>query len=381
MIESTAPHEAGDQPPKRSRSHRGALLAPKGRWRTASLLWLVYSGFFFPDLLQHGSRRDWLVFAAVYVAFVTIYVLLMRQRSQRQRGALLLAMALLACLYYPMNTGAGGGMLIYVAALVPFLTSSLAIAIATIVAAAIVSATEGILLHLNPWAWGTMSFLAASIGGGNLIVALRAGANQRLSLAQEQIEHLAKVAERERIARDMHDVLGHTLSVVVLKSELAGKLIGGDTERARREIAEVEQIARQALTEAREAIRGYRAEGIAAEIARARRSLDAAGVKLEWQAQSMHLEPAHESVLSLVLREAVTNILRHSGATICRLELAANERGTHLSVHDNGRGSIGSEGSGLRGMRERIEAVGGRIDIDSGQGTRLTIDIPSPASV
>lgn len=376
-----APQAAGQQPAARSPSRPGLLLPTKsgGGWRASNLLWLVYSCFFITDLLQGGTRRDWLVFAAVYVCFLAIYVLLLSLRSGRTRLLLLLAMAALGIAYYPANAGAGGGMLIYVAALAPYITSSLATAIGTIIAAALISAAEGALLHVSPWGWGTMSLLAASVGAGDLIAALRAGANQRLLLAQEQIEHLAKVAERERIARDLHDVLGHTLSVVVLKAELAGKLIGTDVERARQEIGEVEQIARKALNEVREAIRGYRAEGIAAEIARARRALDAAGVRLDWQGENLLLAPAHESVLSLVLREAVTNILRHAGATSCRLELTADSGGTRLSVHDNGRGYIESEGNGLRGMRERIAAVGGRVEIDSRRGTRLTVDLPAPA--
>ncbi|HVS78362.1 MAG TPA: sensor histidine kinase [Steroidobacteraceae bacterium] len=358
---------------------RGSLLPAKHGWRPINLLWLIYSAFFFSDPLQHGSRRGWLVFAALYACFLTIYVLVFWVRSARLRAALLLALAILGCVSYPTNPSAGGGMLIYVAALSAYMTRSLTVAIGAIVGAALTSAAAGALLHLNPWAWGTMSLLAASVGTGNLIAALRTGANQRLSLAQEQIEHLAKVAERERIARDLHDVLGHTLSVVVLKSELAGKLIGTDAERARREIDEVEKISRQALTEVREAIRGYRAEGIAAEIARARRTLEAAGVRLESQAQSVRLEPAHESVLSLVLREAVTNILRHAGATTCRLQLAADSGSTRLSVHDDGRGAVAREGNGLRGMRERVEALGGRLEIDSRHGTRLTVDIPARA--
>lgn len=373
MIDSAYHHEM-QRPP-----NGALLLASTGKWRAINLLWLIYSVFFATDLLQHGTRRDWLVFAAVYACFVAIFVLLIWLRSGK-RGALLLAMAVLACAYYPMNPAAGGGMLIYVAALVPFMTVSLAAAAGTIVAAALVSAGEGMLLHLNPWVWGPLSLLALTVGAGDLIRALREGANHRLGLAQEQIEHLAKVAERERIARDLHDVLGHTLSVVVLKSELAGKLIVGDAQRARREISEVEQIARKALSEVREAIRGYRAEGIAAEIVRARRALDTAGVRLEWEPQSVRLQPAQESVISLALREAVTNILRHSGATSCRLKLAADELGAHLSVEDDGRGGIDREGNGLRGMRERVEALGGRVGIDSGRGTRLTVDIPGPAS-
>jgi len=339
---------------------RGGLALPEkvGRWRAINLIWLVYSGFFIVQPLQGGSRRDWLVLAAVYACFLPIYVSFIWSRSHRRRGLLLLALAILGAAYYPMNPSAGGTILIYVAAFVPFATTSFTVATATIIAATLASTAEGLLLHLNPWTWGSLSVIAASIGTGNLFGALRTAANERLLVAQEQIEHLAKVAERERIARDLHDVLGHTLSVVVLKSELAGKLVGSDAERARQEIGEVEQIARQALSEVREAVRGYRADGIAAEIARARRTLDAAGVRLEWQGESVLLAPAHESVLSLVLREAVTNILRHAGATSCRLELAA-------------------EGNGLRGMRERVEALGGRLDIDSREGTRLSVHIPA----
>jgi two-component system sensor histidine kinase DesK len=357
----------------------GTTLPEKpGRWPAWTLVWLIYSVFFFIGPLQ-GSRRDWLIFAGVYACFLGMYAALVWARRQRTRLLVLLAMALLGAGYYPLNPSAGGTMFIYVASLMPFATGSFPLAVGTIIAATAASATEGLLLHQNPWTWASLSFLAASIGTGNLIHALRRAATERLLLAQEEIEHLAKLAERERIARDLHDVLGHTLSVVVLKSELAGKLMDGDTEGARREIAEVEQIARRALGEVREAIRGYRADGIGAEIARARRALDAAGVRLELLAENARLEPAQESVLSLVLREAVTNILRHAGATSCRLELAADGRGTRLSVYDNGCGAIQAEGSGLRGMRERVEAMGGQLEIDSRQGTRLTVAIPARA--
>lgn len=355
------------------------LLTPEGKWRPINLIWLFWSAFFFIEPLQRDTLRDWLVLAGAYACFLAIYLLLISVRSARVQGVLLLALAALGCAYMPRNASACG-MFTYIAALVPFVTESLEISGAVIAAAALVTAVEGQLLHLPAVAWGSMAFLTVGVGIGNLITALRIRANKRLGVAHDQIEHLAKVAERERIARDLHDVLGHTLSVVVLKSELAGKLAGTDAEGARREIGEVEQIARQALAEVREAIRGYRTDGIAAEIARARRALDAAGVRLDWEAQSLRLAPTHESVLSLVLREAVTNILRHAGATQCRLELAADSRGTHLTVHDNGRGANEYAGNGLRGMRERVEALGGRLQIDSSQGTRLTVEIPAQAA-
>jgi two-component system sensor histidine kinase DesK len=385
MIETTCHPEhpqsgPGAEPRLPDDSRRGLLLPTKGRWRYTNLIWLIYSVSFFTGPLQEGSRRDWLILGGVYACFLAIYLPLIFSSSSRKRYLLLLALAILGAAYYPLNPSAGGSMFIYVAAFAPFSATSFPVAAGTIVTAVLASAAEGALLRQSPWVWGGLAFLAASIGAGNLIASLRMAATQRLLRAQEQIEHLAKVAERERIARDLHDVLGHTLSVVVLKSELAGKLIGTDVERARREMGEVEQISRRALGEVREAIRGYRADGIAAEIARARRTLEVAGVQLEWRAESMPLEGATESVLSLVLREAVTNILRHAGATSCRLELTSDSRGTRLSVQDDGRGATEYNGNGVRGMRERIEALGGRLQIDSRQGTHLTVDIPAWAA-
>jgi two-component system, NarL family, sensor histidine kinase DesK len=373
-----APQPFDPRPVAPDASRRRGLLVPTGRLRPINLVWLIYSVFFFIDPIQRDTRRDWLIFAGAYACFLVIYVLLISVRSRAQRTLLLLALTVLGVAYYPLNAGAIG-MLIYVAAMAPYTTESLAVASAAIAAATLIGTAEGILLHQPFVAWISMAFLTAGVGIGNLVGAVQKRANQKLSLAQDQIEHLAKVAERERIARDLHDVLGHTLSVVVLKSELAGKLMGTDAAQARREIGEVEEIARRALSEVREAIRGYRAEGIGAEIARARRTLDAAGVSLDCRGDGVRLDPNHESVLALVLREAITNILRHAGASRCRLELAADGGRTVLRVEDDGRGAIGHEGNGLRGMRERIEALGGRLEIDSQQGTRLTAEIPRGA--
>jgi two-component system sensor histidine kinase DesK len=267
-------------------------------------------------------------------------------------------------------------MFIYVAAFVPFVSESIAVCVATFVAVSGIMAVEGWRLHTNPWNWGFNVFFSIAVGSGNLVAAQRMRSNKRLDLAHEQIAHLAKLAERERIARDLHDVLGHTLSVVVLKSELAGKLMDRDPARARTEIGEVEHIARKALTDVRQAISGYRSEGLAAEIVRAQRTLDAAGVTLEFDTKPPQLAPAEETVLSLIVREAVTNIVRHAQASHCRLEFAANGGGTALVVQDDGRGGIREEGNGLRGMRERVESMGGRLLIESAQGTRLLIEIP-----
>ena len=353
----------------------GGFGGGHGHGRFYDFIWLIYSIFFVFDPIQRHSAKAWVEFAIAYAIFLAFYSSLVFVRSKRTQYLLLLGMGLLGMAYYPLN-GGSCGMFIYVAAFVPFVAESIVVCVSTFVASALIMVGEGYYLGISPWSWGVCAFFAVAVGGGNLVAAQRMRANKKLNLAQEQITHLAKLAERERIARDLHDVLGHTLSVVVLKSELAGKVMERDPERARKEIGEVEQIARKALSEVREAIRGYRAEGLAAEIARAKKTLDAAGVTLECIAKPPMLAPAEETVLSLIVREAVTNIVRHAQASHCRIDFEAIEGGTALVVEDDGRGGIREEGNGLRGMRERVESIGARLRIDSGQGTRLLIEIP-----
>jgi two-component system, NarL family, sensor histidine kinase DesK len=355
---------------------RGKVLLGKAKFY--DFIWLIYSAFFIIEPIQRHSRAAWIEFAVAFTCFLAFYMGLVLTRSPRAQMLCLLGMGLLGVVYYPVNSGACG-MFIYVAAFVPFVAESLFFCVGTFVVSAVVMAGEGFYLHYSSWSWGICAFFAVAVGAGNLVAAQRMRANRRLDLAHEQIAHLAKLAERERIARDLHDVLGHTLSVVVLKAELAGKLMDHEPHRARIEIGEVEQIARAALGEVREAIRGYRSNGLTAEIDRARKTLDAAGVTLECGAKLPQLAPAEETVLSLIVREAVTNIVRHAQASHCRLEFAANGSGTALIVQDDGRGGIREEGNGLRGMRERVEDLGGRLEVDSTQGTRLVVELPAKA--
>ena len=347
----------------------------RGRGALYDFIWIIYSVFFFIEPISDHSRRRWFEFVIVYAIFLAIYAGLVYARRRRTQYQLLGALAVLGLAYYPVNQGAVG-MFIYILAFMPFMTESIG---ACIVVYASVTASlllEGFLLHLSPWSYGFGAVFSLVIGFGNMVAAQRLRAGQRLGMAQEEIAHLAKVAERERIARDLHDVLGHTLSVVVLKSELAGKLMERDPERARHEIGEVEQIARKALADVREAITGYRSGGLAAEIARAKSTLDTAGVALECDAQPPQLPPAEETVLSLIVREAVTNIVRHAHASRCVLEIKCGGDGTALVVQDDGRGGIREEGNGLRGMRERAASIGASLRVESAHGTRLVIEIP-----
>jgi two-component system sensor histidine kinase DesK len=199
---------------------------------------------------------------------------------------------------------------------------------------------------------------------------------ERLLLAQDEAQHMARVAERERIGRDLHDLLGHTLSVIVLKSELASKLAASDPERAAKEIREVEQISREALAEVRSAVQGYRSGGIDREVTEARRTLETAGIRMEAAIRTPRLSPAQEGVLAMALREAVTNVVRHAQATVCRLSLQQHGTWCELEVADNGRGGAAEEGNGLSGMRQRVEALGGVLERNGSAGTLLRIRVP-----
>jgi two-component system sensor histidine kinase DesK len=202
-----------------------------------------------------------------------------------------------------------------------------------------------------------------------------------LKLSHDEVRRLAALAERERIGRDLHDLLGHTLSLVALKSELAGKLVERDPTGARRELDEVTRVAREALTQVRSAVTGIRAAGIAAELASARLLLELDGVAFRYALAPVALPPTLETVLAMTLREAVTNIQRHARASSASALFEVVGGGIVLRVVDDGRGGTIAPGNGLCGMRERIEALGGTLRVDSvpARGTTVEASLPLPS--
>jgi two-component system sensor histidine kinase DesK len=205
-----------------------------------------------------------------------------------------------------------------------------------------------------------------------------------LKLSHDEVRRLAATAERERIGRDLHDLLGHTLSLITLKLELSRKLADRDSAASRREVDEAERIARHALAEVRSAVTGIRATDLAAELASARLLLESSAVHLDYDAPP-GLPSGIERALALVLREAVTNIARHARASQAQVTFGLIGGNVQLDIVDNGRGGIAQEGSrregnGLGGMRERVAALGGTLGIESpkGHGTRLRVCVPMP---
>jgi two-component system sensor histidine kinase DesK len=214
---------------------------------------------------------------------------------------------------------------------------------------------------------------------GSLQMETAAGLREaaELRVANVRIEHLATVAERERIARDLHDLLGHSLTSVVVRAQLVQQLAATDPDRARAEAAEIEEAARDALKEVRNAVTGLRRASIEAELESAGRALAAAGVTLtvDRDPELDVLGPA-EHELALALREAVTNVARHAHARTCRIQLVADGDEVRLVVADDGTGGSAPDGNGLAGMRERISALGGRVQRSGGAGTTLVVAVP-----
>ncbi|MDV5145246.1 sensor histidine kinase [Streptomyces sp. SBC-4] len=203
---------------------------------------------------------------------------------------------------------------------------------------------------------------------------------RQLRATREELARAAVEKERLRFSRDLHDLLGHTLSVVVVKSEAVRRLAPHDLDAALSQLADIEAVGRQALTEIREAVTGYREGSLATELDRARDALSSAGIEPVVRRSGPLLEPQTEALLGWVVRESATNAVRHSGATRCVIALDGTAGRVRLTVTDDGRGPAeGTPGSGLRGLRERVAAAGGTLDSGPAPrgGFRVTAELPA----
>ena len=238
-----------------------------------------------------------------------------------------------------------------------------------------------------PWqALVWMPTVTAIIGVIVMVERINRERDSALKLSHDEVRRLAALAERERIGRDLHDLLGHTLSMVALKSDLAGRLLDRDPAAARNEIGEVSRVAREALAQVRRAVSGIRAAGIAAELAAAKLLLETDGVSFDYRFDDgfsgSALPPGVESALAMTVREAATNIQRHARAQRAEASFGMEGGDAVLRIVDDGRGGSIVPGNGLCGMRERLEGVHGSLRIDSGngRGTRVEARVPLAAN-
>ncbi|MGA8438214.1 MAG: sensor histidine kinase [Candidatus Sulfotelmatobacter sp.] len=343
---------------------------------------LLYSAYFFVVPAYRHSFAVWMEFGAFYAAFLILFFLVVKLTGRRQTVTFVLFF-LIVFLYYPLNQQAYELFVYPFALLCLFLTRLRTLFVVLIVMMIGVVAETRYLGHPFSTAESVL-FLCVIFGLSNFAFAQQARTNSLLERANAEIERLSQEAERERIARDLHDLLGHTLTVITVKLDLARRLLSHDWDRARNEIVEAEQTARNALAEVREAVSGYRAEGLDAEISRARRSLLSADVKLTTTLAPVYLSSSQVKVLCLALREAVTNIVRHAHATVCHVALIEKDRTIRFTIEDNGLGGQIREGNGLRGMRERAQSIAGAMKLKGlakgGTSLELTLPLESESS-
>ena len=299
-----------------------------------------------------GPDRRYLVPAIVAATLIlTVFTL----RTPPQYGSLFLYAVIMAGSAFPWRRAAPALILL----------SVLAAAIELIRGESVTASTGQFLNDL------LVGFAAVA---GRLLVE----ANQQLNQAREQIARLAVGEERLRFARDLHDLLGHSLSVIALKSELAGRLIKNTPGLAAHEIEDIEKVARDALREVREAVTGYRQPTLAAELAGAHEVLTAAGIEYHVDHDHVPLPPAVEAVLAWTVREGVTNVMRHSQAKRCAVRIINKDGHATAEVIDDGRGGTPEAGSGLRGLEERVRERGGTLTAEPlpHEGFRLRVTLP-----
>lgn len=358
-------------------SMSGEFSPNKRQWFPAMMLvWSVW--IFITPLYQPEYFQNWLwPTVTSYAVFLVLYYRAYFG-NRRQLLGNTLGIAALSFVVTPFNPGAQG-YLIYACAFFAFCTTPRGATSWMVVLLAIYVA-EWVLLGWSLLYMASAVLVGLAVGLMNISVARRAHADAALALSHEEVRRLAALAERERIGRDLHDLLGHTLSLVALKSDLAGKLMTRDPLAAKREIEDVSRVARDALSQVRRAVSGIRAAGLAAELASAKLLMESDGVAFAYRADPMPIPPELETVLALAVREAVTNIQRHARAGKAEVSVHFTNRHVILRVVDDGRGSTVVPGNGLTGMRERLEALGGGLRIDSARNRGTTLEVRLPLS-
>jgi two-component system, NarL family, sensor histidine kinase DesK len=353
------------------------------RWRLFAGVWLVFLLQPLGSVLQRTSGWRTVAGVLAILAFAALYAFLLpkgfRDRHPTLRRSTPWLLFALALAVLPLAGESGLTCFVFVA--VAFLaTYPPAVSFSML---GVLLALAGTLPYLVP-GWSRDGFSQVFQIGLAAVVVLAMfqllRAVRALQEARQELADLAVVEERERFARDLHDVLGHSLTVITKKAELAARLAEVDPARAGREIADVERLARQALQDVRSTVTGYRSASLVGELVSAREALQVAGVRVEVHGSADDVEGPARELFAWAIRESVTNVLRHSGASTCRITLSP----TAVEIRDNGGGAVvnpGEAGNGLVGLGERVDEAGGSLHAESppGGGFVVRVELPVPA--
>ncbi|MFJ6136177.1 sensor histidine kinase [Kitasatospora sp. NPDC092286] len=360
------------------------------------LLWMVYLFYPVGDLLKGGHAvaatvAGWLALAAFLASYIGLVIFRSMVGRLPRAGDAMAAVMIVISVVTTFGLGTAWLTLFTYSAVAVGVVLPPRFALGGVAVMTLVTGAVGLLSHADRGAIPTI-MLSAFLAGAAMTGLQRLVATMReLREARAAVAHLAAAEERLRLSRDLHDLLGHSLSLITLKSELAGRFMDvGKDEAARAQVADIEQVARQSLIDVREAVTGFRRPTLPVELAAARTALAAAQVTLEvsptlpdaWTG----LATEESGALAWALREAVTNIVRHGeGATACTVTAdetweGDGERYAALEITDNGAGpGKSAPGNGLSGLEERLTLVGGRLETgpgERGRGFRLRALVP-----
>lgn len=361
--------------------HPVAYCGPGDR-RSSTEWW--YLGFLAMMLFQPifdpaAGVMEWAITAGAIVAFAPLYVVAQRVDGALRRLAAPLTVALAIGVFW-FNGGATV-LLVYAASFAGSFQPR-KVAFRWFIGLSLLTMAMGVVAPI-PLSFALLVFAVPIffiwvVGIASIEDAEHGREAQRLRVDNARIGHLATSAERERIARDLHDVVGQSLTEIIVRAQLVRRLAEHDSVSAASEAAEIERASRTALDEIRAVVRGWREVRIDEELDTARRSLQAANVTLNvHRDDAFDPAPTSETALALVLREAVTNVIRHAGATRWTIALRRDYSTDVVEVADDGRGRINDEGAGMLGMRERALALGGELTISDTDGVRVKVRVPA----
>jgi two-component system sensor histidine kinase DesK len=379
---------AGRMSPQLLGEARAMQLQGIRRWRTFAGIFLIYLVYVLPDLFDKSVPQI-VIGMILLLAFVAVYLGPLPHgifaANQSARRTVPWAMTGLAALY--LLVAGGGGIVFSTYLCVAYITllplrRGVALALAT--TAAVTFLPQYVArwdVHGQQWAIGVPALLVSIA-----MIGIRLNATNVVELyrARAEVERLAADQERLRIARDLHDLLGHALTTVIVKADLAARLAPLDADRAAQEMREVAALARQGLSDVRSVVTGYREISLLGEIATAREVLRAAGIEARLPVSDEDVPQQCRELFAWVLREGITNVVRHSRAG--RVRVTLDERS--IEIVDDGRGPLpdgdgasSEEGNGLRGVRERAAAVDARVSVGTAPdgGWRLRVEVPAPS--
>ena len=373
-------------------------------WRLYAYFWFICLLFPILSLIQTPpSRFHLLITAFGLIIFIAIYFWIMwphplSDQARTRLGlrtslTLIIALTVLVLLLSIINGTSFLWLFIGVSAIagmtLSFRNAFIAVTGLTLLTLGANITMDGSIATANWLQIIPLTLLVRGLGLDMIGFVRLSDALRELQRARQELAHQAVIEERLRMARDLHDLLGHTLSLITLKSELAGRLLEKNPHAATEQVHEVERVARRALREVREAVAGYRQRTLRGELDGARQILEAAGIECTIEDEPQSLPPSADVVLAWVVREGVTNVIRHSRAQHCLIRITSSGGYVRAEISNDGyprKETFTVEwGSGLSGLAERISNEGGKLEVgrqptSNGPGFQLSAEIPIEAT-